>query len=238
MKHSSSFADKRIAVIGATGGIGRSTAIAFADAGATVVAAGRSLDKLTGWPDEASITNAFMDILEQESIEAFFAEHGEFDHLVCTAASTKTGSMGDLALHDAEAAMASKFWGAYRVARSALLASNGSITFVSGQLSERPSATSVLQGAINAAIEAMGRGLALERAPLRVNTVSPGIIDTPLHDRIPLEQRKPIFEKIASSLPARRIGSAEDVAEAILFCAGNAFVTGATINVDGGGRIA
>ena len=134
--------------------------------------------------------------------------------------------------------MNSKFFGAFRVAKAVKVSEGGSITFVSGYLSHRPSPASVLQGAINAAIEALARGLALERAPVRVNTVSPGLIDTPLHAKIGEANRKALFDKVAANLPARRVGQPEDVAAAILFAATNRFATGSTITVDGGGTIA
>ena len=88
-------------------------------------------------------------------------------------------------MSDAQAAMQSKFWSAYHVGRSARIVGGGSLTFVSGVYSVRPSATAVLQGAINAALEALARGLALELAPaVRVNAVSPSTTETPLWDRL------------------------------------------------------
>jgi NAD(P)-dependent dehydrogenase (short-subunit alcohol dehydrogenase family) len=134
--------------------------------------------------------------------------------------------------------MESKFWGAYRVARAARVRDGGSITFVSGFLSHRPSPTAVLQGAINAALEGLARGLALERAPVRVNTVSPGVIDTPLYASLAEADRRAMFEQAAARLPVRRVGQPQDVAQAILFLATNSFATGSTVTVDGGGTIA
>ena len=109
---------------------------------------------------------------------------------------------------------------------------------MSGFLSHRPSGGAVLQGAINAALEALARGLALERAPIRVNAVSPGLIDTPLWDSMPDADRAAMFARTAERLPARRVGRPEDIAQAILFVATNPFVTGTTVTVDGGGTIA
>ena len=134
--------------------------------------------------------------------------------------------------------MDSKFWGAYRIARAARIRDGGSLTLVSGVLGRRPSAASVLQGAINAALEGLARGLALELAPVRVNVVSPGLIDTPLHDRLPADKRQAMFEQVAARLPAKRIGDARDVANAILYLASTPFATGSTVVVDGGGAIA
>jgi NAD(P)-dependent dehydrogenase (short-subunit alcohol dehydrogenase family) len=134
--------------------------------------------------------------------------------------------------------MNSKFWGAYRVARAARIRGGGSLTLLSGALGRKPSASAVLQGAINAAIEGLARGLALELSPVRVNVVSPGLIDTPIHDRLPADQRRAMFEGAAARLPARRVGEARDVANAVLYLAVTQFATGSTVFVDGGALIA
>lgn len=154
-----------------------------------------------------------------------------------SAAQTPTGQVRTLPLADAYAAFNSKFWGAYRVARAAQFREGGSLTLVSGFLATRPSKSSVLQGAINAAVEAIGRGLALELSPIRVNTVSPGLIATPLWDKLEAGARQSMYEGAAANLPARRVGQPEDVANAILYLAGTPFATGSTVLVDGGGSI-
>lgn len=225
---------QHVLVVGAGGGIGRATAKAFKAAGAHVVAAGRDPARLEGVGHEA----AALDFLDNNAVEAFFAGRAPFDHVVVTAAATKSGPVGGLALDAAKASMESKFWGAYRIARTAKVNDGGSLTFVSGFLSNRPSPASVLQGAINAALDALVRGLALERAPVRVNSVSPGLIDTPLWGGMAAADREGLFERTAAKLPARRVGQAEDIAEAILFVATNRFATGSTVTVDGGGTIA
>ncbi|MFC3655425.1 SDR family oxidoreductase [Xanthomonas hyacinthi] len=233
-----SLKDKRVLVIGAAGGIGAATAEAFASAGASVFAAGRLGPKLEALAARAAVEPVALDILDNPAIEAFFGAARPFDHVVIAAATTRSGPVGVLSLDDARASMESKFWGGYRVARAARIADGGSITFVSGFLSRRPSASSVLQGAINAALEALGRGLALERAPVRVNTVSPGLIDTPLWGCMDKAEREAMFARTAERLPARRVGQPEDIAQAILFVATNPFATGTTVTVDGGATIA
>jgi NAD(P)-dependent dehydrogenase (short-subunit alcohol dehydrogenase family) len=122
--------------------------------------------------------------------------------------------------------------------RLSRLTSGGSLTFISGFLSVRPSAGAVLQGAINAALEALARGLALELAPVRVNAVSPGLIETPLWSTMVAEAREAMFAGAAVSLPARRVGQPQDIANAVLFLAATPFATGSTVRVDGGGAIA
>ena len=134
--------------------------------------------------------------------------------------------------------MDSKFWGAYQLAKAAKFAGNGSLTFVSGYLSQRPSPTSGLQSAINAALEALARALALELAPIRVNTVSPGLLRTELWDNLSEQRREDMYSKASRRLPVGVTGQPKDVAEAILFVTGNRYTTGSTLFVDGGGRIA
>lgn len=228
---------QRVVIVGAAGGIGKATAEAFSAAGAHVAAAGRTKATVDAVARAIRGEAIQLDVRDNDQVEALFADRPPFDHVIVAAASTIAGPVARLPLDDAMAAMESKFWGAYRIARAAKVNDGGSITFVSGVLAQRPSATSVLQGAINAALEALARGLALERAPVRVNTISPGLIDTPLHDRLAADARHALYEKMTTTLPARRIGHAGDVAQAIVFVATNAFVTGSTVSVDGGGRI-
>ncbi len=200
--------------------------------------AGRPGPKLDAAARDLAAESAILDILDADAAEAFFIDRAPFKHVVIAASSTKTSSVADLPLVDAKAAMESKFWGAYRVARFAKISEGGSLTFVSRVLARRPSAASVLQGAINAALEGLARGLALERAPTRVNTISPGLVDTPLHAGMADGARQAMFDKAIDRLPAHRVGQPADIASAILFVAGNSFVTGSTIIVDGGGSIA
>jgi NAD(P)-dependent dehydrogenase (short-subunit alcohol dehydrogenase family) len=227
-------------VIGGSSGIGLATAVAAAEAGASVTIASRSKPKL----DAAlgSIRRAgravILDTHDQSALERFFMAEPPWDHVVISAAQTPTGPVRTLGLADAGAAMESKFWGAYRVSRAAKIKARGSLTLISGFLSVRPSADAVLQGAINAALEALARGLALELAPVRVNAVSPGLIATPLWSGMAEEAREAMFAGAAAHLPARRAGQPEDVANAVLFLATTSFATGSTVRVDGGGAIA
>ncbi|KVH74190.1 short-chain dehydrogenase [Burkholderia cepacia] len=232
--------DQRVLVVGGSSGIGEATARAFAEAGATVTIASRDAAKLAASKDRIGydVSTGVMDITDDASVRAFVDSAGEFDHVVVSAAQTATGSVRGLELDDAYAAMDSKFWGAYRVARAVRIRQGGSLTFVSGFLSVRPSKNSVLQGAINAALESLARGLALELAPVRVNTVSPGLIATPLWSKIDAEARDRMYEGAAARLPAGRVGQPEDVANAVLYLASTPYATGSTVLVDGGGAIA
>ena len=231
---------KKILIVGGSSGIGAATAQAFAQLGANVTIASRSQAKLDLVAKEigSDVRTAVLDTTNEVEVDDFFASAGKFDHVVVTAAQTPGGPIRQLALADAYAAMNSKFWGAYRVARAAKIVEGGSLTLISGFLSVRPSKTSVLQGAINAALEALSRGLALELSPVRVNTVSPGLIATPLWSKLADDARQAMFDGAAARLPARRIGQPEDIANAIVYLATTPYATGSTVLVDGGGAIA
>ncbi|WP_446924782.1 SDR family oxidoreductase [Klebsiella pneumoniae] len=238
---SNSFARKKVLVIGGSSGIGEATAKAFAEAGANVAIASRNEERLIAAAKRIAypMHTALLDITNDDDVEKFFSTTGNWDHVVITAAQTPGGLVRELPLEDAYKALDSKFWGAYRVARAAPINEGGSITFISGFLSIRPGEW-VLQGAINAALESLSRGLALELAPhkIRVNTVSPGMIATPLWDGLPDDARKKMYENAAATLPARVMGRPEDIANAIIFLASTPYATGSTVLVDGGGAIA
>jgi len=230
---------KKVLVVGGSSGIGEASAQALAALGAQVTIASRDPSKLQAAAERLGgrVSTAVLDTTSDAAVEAFFSVQGEYDHVVISAAQTASGPVRQLPLVDAYAAMNSKFWGSYRVARAAKIAKGGSLTLVSGFLATRPSKTSVLQGAINAALESLGRGLALELAPVRVNTVSPGMIATPMWAGSD-EARAAKFDAAAARLPVQRIGQAEDVANAIVYLVTTPYATGSTVLVDGGGAIA
>jgi NAD(P)-dependent dehydrogenase (short-subunit alcohol dehydrogenase family) len=231
---------KKVLVVGGSSGIGEASAAALLALGAQVTIASRDPLKLQAAAARigGEVRTAVLDTGNDAGLEAFFAAQGEFDHVVVSAAQTSSGPVRQLPLVDAYAAMNSKFWGAYRVARAARIAEGGSLTLVSGFLSARPSKTSVLQGAINAALESLARGLALELSPVRVNAVSPGMIATPLWGGMSDEARASKFEAVAARLPAKVMGQPEDVANAVAYLVTTPYATGSTVLVDGGGAIA
>lgn len=231
---------KRVLVVGGSSGIGLAVAQQAHAAGAAVTIASRSPDKLAQAATSVNppITTAVLDTGDESATAVFFGSHDAWDHIVVSAAQTPSGPVRKLSLDDAKKAMESKFWGAYRIAKAARISERGTLTFISGFLSERPSASSVLQGAINAALESLARGLALELSPIRVNAVSPGLIDTPLWARMDEASRHAMFERVAGSLPAKTVGQPSDIANAVLFLMTTPFATGSTVRVDGGGVIA
>ena len=149
------------------------------------------------------------------------------------------GNVVDLPVTQARALFESKYWGQYHCAKYAApqLPAQGSMVLFSGWISRKPMAGVSTLAAVDAAIEALGRTLALELAPRRVNVVTPGMINTPLWSaRLGATEQKAHFDKVGQSLPVGRAGTPQDVAHAVRFLLENGFTTGAVIDVDGGQR--
>jgi len=235
-----SLAGSRVLVLGGSSGIGLATANASATAGAKVTIASRSNEKVNAAVADIGkgATGVALDTTNDAALEAFFSKQPEWDHIVVSVAAGRSAGLQDLSLQDAYGNMNAKFWTAYKTAKLARITPEGSLTLVSGFLSHRPNKDALLQGCINAALESLGRGLALALSPVRVNTISPGLIDTPIRAAMPPDKKKAMLDHAAATLPARRVGQAEDVAEAILMVMTNPFTTGSTLFVDGGGMIA
>ncbi|MCA0922171.1 SDR family oxidoreductase [Pseudooceanicola nanhaiensis] len=229
--------DQPILVLGGSSGIGFGVAKAACDAGARVTIASRSQEKVDAAASKLGATGVTLDTGDAEALEAFFA-NTSFAHVFCSAASTKVDAVRSLLLEDAYASVQSKFWGAYRVARAASIRDGGSLTLVSGFLSVRPKKGAAIQGAINAAIEGLTRGLALELAPVRVNCISPGLIQTEMYDSLDGDGRKAMFDGAAERLPVGRVGGPEHIATQAIALMSNPYMTGTTVLVDGGGAIA
>lgn len=238
---------QEVLVIGGSSGIGFGVARAALAEGAKVTIASRSADKIAaaverlgqGAPEpvSGSVSGTVLDTGDVAALESLFGGHS-FDHVFCSAAATRVAAVRDLPLAQAYGSFDSKFWGAYRVARAARINPGGSLTFTSGFLSVRPKAGAAIQGAINAAIEGLTRGLALEFAPLRVNCVSPGLVQTEMYDTLDGDGRKAMFDGAAAKLPVGMVGTPEHVAIQALALMANPYMTGSTVFVEGGGAIA
>ena len=231
-------AGKKVVVVGGSSGIGYAAAELAKGEGADVMIASRNAEKLKAAADKLGVKGIAADVTSDDSVAEFFRACGPVDHVVVTAAQLRTGPFKTVAMDDVRATMEGKFWGAWRVARAAQIRQGGSLTLVSGFLSVRPRPNSAIVSAANGALESLTRALALELAPVRVNCVSPGIVDTPIRAAMPEAARKEMLEKTAAALPVKRVGLADDIARQILAFMSNGFASGSIIYIDGGALVA
>lgn len=227
------FAGKTVVVIGGSSGIGLATAELAKKEGAEIIIASRSAAKLHPVAERLKVTAIPTDVTSDQSVSELFRRIGPIDHVVLTAAQLRTGPFKTVPMEDVRATMEGKFWGAWRVAREAEIRPGGSLTLVTGFLSVRPRPNSAIISAANGALESLARALALELSPVRVNAVSPGVIDTPIRAAMPEAARKEMLAKTAAALPVGRVGMAEDIAWQILSFMANGFATGSIVYVDG-----
>lgn len=236
-----SLQDQHIVIIGGSTGIGFATAQMALEQGAKVTIASHSKEKLERAKEKLNnkISVEILDITQEKSIESFFSKINKLDHLVTTASGDVFGSFKELTLEQAHHKFDNKFWGQYTVVKYAInkMKNSGSITLFAGVASQLPVRGLTCGAAINGAIEALGRSLALELAPIRVNTISPGAIDTEAWTTMSESERKQFFAALGKQLPVGRGGKPEDVAQAVLFLMQNGYMTGSTIYIEGGQRL-
>lgn len=238
---SNTLKNKTVVVIGGSSGMGLAVAQKSSQAGARVVIASRSQDKLKTAAAHigGDVHWQVVDTTDEASVADLFERLGAVDHLVIPGSSVKTGTLREMPLADGLFTMQSKFWGPYLCAKYVRVNPEGSIIFFSGILSRRPGQNDAVLASVNAAVEAMGRALAKDLSPVRVNVISPGMTaGTGAYLKMPEAAREGMFTAIAERLPAGRVGRPEDIAEAALMLMTNGFITGVVLDVDGGGLIA
>jgi NAD(P)-dependent dehydrogenase (short-subunit alcohol dehydrogenase family) len=229
---------KRVVVVGGKGGMGLGVARAAQAAGAAVTVASRRRASAEERPDVATFRQISLDIREEAAVRDAFEAIGHLDHLVVTAAPDlgSWGAFMDQDMRGVRSYIEGKFFGSWACARYATphLAPGGSITFVTGGIAARPKLGFVAVTPTLAAVEALSRSLALELAPIRVNTIRPGFIDTAMWDFLPEAARDGIRAKVQETFPARRLGTSADIGHAALYLMTNPYVTGSIIEVSGG----
>ena len=231
---------EKVVVIGGSSGMGQGIAKAALALGYEVVIASRSQKKLDAAASAIGpVQTGVVDTNQETDLIRFFKKIGPFDHLVVTAADFVVGSFLEMQTEKGKGFFDSKFWGQYLAAKCGAphMRAGGSITLFSGIAGHRPFAHFSVGAAINTAIEGLTRALALELAPLRVNAVSPGTIETPVWNSLSEAEKRETFQKAAAALPVKRIGQPEDIAKAVLYLMGCGFATGSVVYVDGGGRL-
>jgi len=233
---------KKIVLTGITGGIARATAETLLALGAELIVTARSDEKLDAALAGLSgpVSGQVMDLLKPDDIARTFEAVGRFDHLVTPASTGMFAPLADMDLAAARELLDSKQWGQMLCVRHAArnIARDGSITLFSGTVTQKVMPGATMFAAVGAATEAAGRTWAAELAPVRVNTIVPGIIDTPVWTGLMGEDgARGALASFAEALPVGRVGTAEDIAKAVVFLIDSGFVSGISLVVDGGHRL-
>lgn len=233
---------EKIVIVGGTSGMGLAAAQVLATEGFQVIISGRSqssIDKAlsnmsgdcTGYP---------LDFTNPDSVNAFFEKIGKHDHLALVGSGQAVwGNFRDLKLEALKIAFEHKLFGYFLCAQAALkqIRSDGSMIFVIGGASRSAIPGTAGIAAVNGAIQAMAITMAKELAPLRVNILSPGLVDTPMYGWMNQSEKENFFKKMGGNLPVGRVGKPEEIAQAVSYLIKNAYTTGAILDVDGGGRL-
>ncbi|EJD02510.1 NAD-binding protein [Fomitiporia mediterranea MF3/22] len=240
---------KTVLVIGGSSGIGFAVAkAALLSQAAHVIIASSSQQKVTAAlrrlstelatadvPVEGNISGEVVDARDSSSIRSLFAWVGEIDHLVWTGGDPPRAGFPRLNLDEHNDAFDVRFWGAFTAAQVARIRSGGSITLTIGGGIVRPRKGWSLMAGVAGAVDSLTRGLAVDLAPVRVNVVSPGLVNTTFWDSV-LPDPDKIFDDTARSLLVQHVAEADEVAEAYLFLMKCGYITGQRIEVDGGAR--
>jgi len=236
---------ERVLIAGGSSGMGLALAERLLREDCAVAIVGRSHEKLAaarerlGHARQLSIIAA--DITQEAQVAALFAQCGPLQHIVCTAADIGGAYQLLPAIDPAvvRKAMDSKLLGPLLLAKhgAPMLQATGSITFTSGIAWCRPAARGSVVAAINGGLNSLAYALAVELAPIRVNAVSPGWVDSPIWEFVAGDAKAEMLDGMAKKLPAGRVGHVDDIADAICFLMRNRFTTGSVLHVDGGHRL-
>lgn len=230
---------KKIVVVGGSSGIGFAVTQQLLAKGASVIIASRSEHKLLLAKQSLSsplLQTMQLDASNMESVKAFFIAVGAIDHLIMTIKPTlPAGRFLDNDIMLAKQAFDAKFWGQYQLAKvgAAYIQEHGSIIFTSGIASQRSYVGYSIIAAMNAATEALCRALACELAPIRVNAVCPGFVDTSPAS----VERAAYVRALAPFLPLARLGQSSEIASAYLYLLTSSYTTGSVFIVDGGASV-
>lgn len=233
---------EKIVIVGGTSGIGLAAAQRLVHGGHQVVIAGRETGKLASALEQlgTNATGQSLDARDPDALIGFFAGLGSVDHVVVTVTGRPgTTPFSELTMPDLRDDVAGKLLAHTATAQAALpvLRREGSLTFITAGSAGAAMPSTAALAAVNASVEAMVPVLAVELAPLRVNAVSPGVIDTGWWDFLDSETREQTFTGTAAGTPVGRVGSPDDIASAIGFLIDNTFTTGIVLRVDGGLRL-
>ena len=236
-----SLAGQTVVVLGASAGIGFETARLARARGAELVLNARNPDPLERASRALGARDArAFDAGDTKALDSFFAEvQGPLDHIMVTAGHPRYGSFSELGPERARAALAEHQLLSLEVASHAqrIVRPGGSLVLIGGTGGRRPRAGDAIANAVTATMPALTASLALEIAPVRVNLIAPGFVDTPLSASIlgpDLDERR---AQLRRTLPIGRVVGPEDVASLAVELMVNTAVTGATFDIDGGQQL-
>lgn len=225
---------RKAVVFGGTSGIGKACALSLAEKGAEVIAISRNPEKAGDVP--AGVTLKKCDTTDESAVEKLLAECAPFDILVnaATGGARAVGPFTEMDMDGYKGSFA-KLWGYANVVRHGVqhLPDDGAIVLVSGAPARRCKPGQVAISSVGGAVENLVRAVAPEIVPKRINVMSPGQIDTPM---VALEgdERTQFYDKMTSNHIIKRPGTPEECAQGVIFLIENDYVTGTTVDVDGG----
>jgi NAD(P)-dependent dehydrogenase (short-subunit alcohol dehydrogenase family) len=234
-------AGQTVVVIGGSAGIGLATAQRARAEGADVILTGRDQERL----DRAAhatgaLRTAAFDAADPERLARFFDDlPTPIDHVLVTAGRPYYAPLADFDFAQARRDVDGHLWLALHVAREAAgkVRPGGTLLFMSGTGGRRPGVGLALIGALTAASPALVANLAVELAPVRVNLIAAGFVDTPLSASLLGDQLDQRREQLRATLPIGRVVTADDVAALAVHLMTNTALTGATYDIDGGQQV-
>jgi NAD(P)-dependent dehydrogenase (short-subunit alcohol dehydrogenase family) len=229
---------QRVVVLGGTSGIGLATAQVAARQGASVTVVSSNPSRVQRALAElpASASGEAADLTDPKQVDAVFQRIGELDHMVFTAGEAlQLMELSSMDLELAQEFFTLRYFGTLSAVRAAAprIRPHGSIALSTGIAGDRAGAGWSVGASICGAVESLTRALAVELAPIRVNAVSPGLVRTPLWERMPAANREQMYASVAGSIPVGRVGEPQDIADAFVFLMNQGFATGSVITVDG-----
>jgi NAD(P)-dependent dehydrogenase (short-subunit alcohol dehydrogenase family) len=229
--------DQTVLVVGRGGGLAHAVTLAARDAGAHVIAAGRDQRTLAAvYASEPGVSTETVDLTDEASIAALGDRLGSIGHVVSTASARARGRLADLDRDAIRRSFDTKVIGPLLLAKhlAPRMSEKGSFVLFSGVAAAKIAVGTLGVAITNGAADVLARSLALELAPIRVNAISPGVIDTGAWDAFGEQGKADYFADISARNPARRIGTADDIAQGVLFAMTSTFLTGVTLHIDGG----
>jgi NAD(P)-dependent dehydrogenase (short-subunit alcohol dehydrogenase family) len=232
-------AEQHVVVIGGSSGIGLGVARLLDADGATVTIGARNADTLAAARAELgpSARAEVIDVTSEASVRSFLDAVGPIDHLVyCAGANLETMPVAQIDMITAERYFDVRCFGILRVMKhaAAQIRPGGSVALTSGIAGARPTPGWAVAAGTSGTIEAFGRALAVELAPIRVNVVSPGTVRTALWSSMPEPVREAYYAHTADSNLTGTVSTPDEAAETYRFLMDQPFVTGSVLVVDGG----